>query len=100
MGNTKMTNLYLVGLEVSKGDFVDENTGRSVAYDSLKIHCLTDLAIDKGIGQKYVAMKIKDSSNLQKFRSYDLPCKIKPIYETDYSYSTPRQVLVDIEQVF
>lgn len=49
----------LVGYKVSKGEFVDTQTGAVIGYDNVNLHCVSESFDDSHVGQEASVIKIK-----------------------------------------
>lgn len=49
----------LVGYKVSKGEFVDTETGAVIGYDNVNLHCIGQSFDDKHVGEEVSCIKIK-----------------------------------------
>ena len=49
----------LVGYKVSKGQFVDTETGAVIGYDNVNLHCIGQSFDDKHVGDEVSCIKIK-----------------------------------------
>lgn len=90
--------VFLVtGIEPSKGDGVDQKTGRPFKWDSTNFYI--QVPVKNGVGFKGSVQKLPSHLNYDRFKNVNVPCEMEFEFNLEFSGQFPKTTLLNVLEI-